>query len=76
MIITLKAARVNAGMTIQEAADKIGIKRGTLANWEDVRIINPIKTIYKDKIAEIYKITIDDIKWPNEEQGERNNDEK
>ena len=34
MRITLKAARTNAGLTQQEAADKIGVTVDTLGNWE------------------------------------------
>ena len=32
--ITLKAARVNAGLTQAEAAAKLGIAQSTLKNWE------------------------------------------
>lgn len=33
--ITLKAARVNAGLTQKEAAEKIGVAQSTLRNWEN-----------------------------------------
>lgn len=32
--LTLKAARVNAGLTQEEAATRFGISAGTLGNWE------------------------------------------
>lgn len=32
--ITLKAARVNAGYTQEEAAKALGVSRSTLSNWE------------------------------------------
>jgi len=32
--ITLKAARVNAGLTQTEAAEKIGVSATTIQNWE------------------------------------------
>ena len=32
--MTLKAARVNAGLSQIEAANKIGVTRETLGNWE------------------------------------------
>lgn len=32
--ITMRAARVNAGMTQQELADKMGISKRTLYDWE------------------------------------------
>ena len=33
-MITLEAARVNAGLRQKEAADRLGINVGTLSNWE------------------------------------------
>lgn len=32
--ITIKAARVNAGMTQQDLAEKMGVHRMTVASWE------------------------------------------
>jgi transcriptional regulator with XRE-family HTH domain len=34
MKVTLKAARVNAGLSQQAAADLLGVDRVTLHNWE------------------------------------------
>ena len=59
MKITLKAARVNKGLTQQEASTLIGIGVDTLGNYErgkfypDVRILK--------KIEEVYHITYDSI---------------
>lgn len=50
--LTLKAARVNAGLTQVEAAKKIGISDATLLNYEkgrafpDVRILKRIEDVY------------------------------
>lgn len=33
--ITLKAARVNAGLTQEEAAEKMHVSRSTLRSWEN-----------------------------------------
>lgn len=52
MAITLKAARVNRNMTQSEAAEKLGISKDTLRNWEqgksfpDVKAIKQIETLY------------------------------
>lgn len=35
MKITLKAARVNAGMTQKLVADRLGVSRCTILNWEN-----------------------------------------
>ena len=34
MAITLKAARVNVGMTQEEAAKRIGVTANTISRWE------------------------------------------
>lgn len=50
--LTLKAARVNAGLTQAEAAKKIGVSDATLLNYEkgrafpDVRVLKRIEDVY------------------------------
>ena len=50
--LTLKAARVNAGFTQEEAATRLGISPATLGNWEkgvsfpDAQQINAICALY------------------------------
>lgn len=34
MSLTLRAARVNKGLTQQQAAKKLGVSRDTVGNWE------------------------------------------
>jgi len=52
MAITLKAARVNAGYTQEEAAKLLGVSEPTLVNYEkgrrfpDVRVIKRIEELY------------------------------
>lgn len=52
MALTLKAARVNKGMTQEEAAKHLGINVGTLINYElgktfpDVPMITRIENLY------------------------------
>lgn len=57
--ISLKAARVNAGLNIITAAPKIGIGKDTLIKWEK----NPelVNSNYQKKISEIYNIPINFI---------------
>lgn len=59
MAITLKAARVNAGLTQKEAAEKLGISKGTLASYEMYRTIPGIDTA--EKIADLYGLKVDGI---------------
>lgn len=59
MMITLKAARVNAGLTQQEAAKTLGITRGTLANYEMGRTKPDIEMA--KRMAELYGIPVDNL---------------
>jgi len=60
MTVTLKAARVNAGLKQEEAASKIGISVYTLANYEngksfpDVPIIKRIEEVYNIEYRNIF----------------------
>lgn len=57
--ISLKAARVNAGMTLMEAAKRIGIGKDTLLKWErHPELVNPL---FQSKISEAYCFPIDNI---------------
>ena len=59
MQISLKAARVNADLTILQAAKKIGIGKDTLIKWEKrLGLVNPI---YQEKISEAYRMPINFI---------------
>lgn len=59
MAITLKAARVNASLTQTEAAEKLGVTKNTLANYEAYKTIPDIKTA--KQIAKLYGQTVDNI---------------
>lgn len=57
--ITLKAARVNAGLKLLDAAKKIGIGKDTLIKWEkNSGVVNPI---WQNKISIAYGCPIDRI---------------
>lgn len=59
MMVTLKAARVNAGLTQKEAAHALGISKSTLANYEKYRTKPDIEKSVR--IAALYRLTVDDI---------------
>lgn len=59
MAIHLKAARVNAGFSQEEAAKMLNISKGTLANYELYRTKPDIETA--QKIAALYNTTVDNI---------------
>ncbi len=57
--ITLKAARINAGLSLLKAAEKIGVGKDTLSKWEkNSGLVNPIK---HQAISNAYKIPINVI---------------
>ena len=61
MAILLKAARINAEKTQEEAANYIGKTKQTIANYESYTSIPDIETA--KKLAEFYGLTVDDIVW-------------
>ena len=59
MGLTLKAARVNSGLTQQDAAREIGISECTLSNYERGRSFPDVPTI--KKIEEVYGVSYSEL---------------
>ena len=59
MAITLKAARVNAGLTQKEAAKSLNISRNTLASYEMYKTKPDIAMA--QKIAALYGLSVNGI---------------
>ena len=59
MAITIKAARVNVGLTQEEAAKELEISRATLASYEAGRTYPDIEL--GKKMAKLYKTTVDNL---------------
>lgn len=57
--ITLKAARINAGLTQKEAASRLGISKNTLSGYEIGKAIPKIDTA--KAIANLYGVAVDNI---------------
>jgi putative transcriptional regulator len=57
--ITLKAARVNKGLTQKEAAEKIGVTKDTISNWE--RGMSYPDAFTLKTIEQVYGINYNDI---------------
>lgn len=57
--ISLKAARVNAGLSKEKAAKRINITERTLSNYENGTTSPDINTAYV--ISEVYGININNI---------------
>lgn len=60
MQITLRAARVNAGMSQQEAALHLGVLRDTVSRWEHGK--TKPKADQLKALCEFYGIPIENIK--------------
>lgn len=65
MAITLKAARINAGYSLKDAASLLGVSEDTLINWEkaktfpDVPKITKIEKLYGFQYHEIIFLSND-----------------
>lgn len=61
MAISIKAARVNAGFTQSEVAERVGKTKNTIASYESYTTTPDIKTA--QALAELFGMTVDDIIW-------------
>lgn len=59
MQITIKAARVNAGLKQSEAAAKIGVNTATIINWEKGKT-SPT-SVQLQRLLDVYGISVDSI---------------
>lgn len=57
--ITMKAARVNANLSQQEAAKRLGISKATLQNYESGNTVPDI--LMSRKIEDVYGFPVDYI---------------
>lgn len=61
--ISLAAARVNAGLTQAEVAEKMGLSKQTIVNWENGRVIP--KPAQMEMLGRIYNMPLDFIFLPS-----------
>jgi DNA-binding XRE family transcriptional regulator len=61
MPISIKAARVNAGLTQTEVAERVNKTKNTIASYESYTTVPDIKTA--QAMAEVFGMSIDDIVW-------------
>ena len=60
-LITLRGARVSAGLTQRQVCEALNISRPTLCNYEKGRTIPDMRT--GEAMAKLYKMPIDVIKF-------------
>lgn len=64
MAITIKAARVNAGLTQTEVAKSLGKSKNTIVSYEAYATVPDIQTA--QAMAAMFGMTVDDIIWSKE----------
>lgn len=70
--ISLKAARVNAGFTVLQAAKALNLGKDTLIKWEkNSGLVNPI---WQNKISKTYNMPIDNIYFGEQVEFNSTND--
>ena len=61
--ISLAAARVNAGLTQNELAEKIGVTRASVISWEKGKSVPRKSALYM--LADVCGIPIENISMPS-----------
>lgn len=64
MAISLKGARIEAGMSLEEVSKRLKIAPATISNWENG--ITDISAVNLYRLADIYKMTINDFLLPTD----------
>lgn len=62
MKLSFEALRVNAGMTQQDVADRLGVSRSTVIKWE-AGVVEP-KELVIYALAKLYNVEIDTFRIP------------
>lgn len=61
MRMSLRAARINAGLKQSDAANELKVTKKTVSSWESGKTKPKIDKI--DPICSLYGVGIDDIDW-------------
>ena len=61
MKLTLKAARVNAGLTQKGAAERLGVSNKTVCGWENGATTPNIQ--YVNAMCELYGVSYDNLNF-------------
>lgn len=60
--ISIKAARINAELTLEDVSERIGVSKQTIQNWEMGRT-EPNLSIFR-RLSELYKVPFDRLRAP------------
>ena len=64
MAISIRAARVNAGLTQTQLGESVGKSKGTIASYENYATKVPIDVALA--MAKVFGMSVDDIIWTQE----------
>lgn len=64
--ISMKAARVNAEMSVKQAAASLGVTPQTICNWETGRTIPDL--VKAQAMSELYRFPLDNIFIPKKSE--------
>lgn len=64
MAISIKAARVNAGLTQKQVAEQIGKTKNTIVSYEAYTSKPDIETALA--LAKLFGLSVDDIRWTDD----------
>lgn len=67
MKISLRSARVNAGLTQSQVAEKLAVDRTTVVNWESGKTSPTLDNA--QRMCRLYGISIADLAEPNRKKG-------
>ena len=59
--MTIKAARTNADLTLEQASDELGISKATLCGYENGKVSPTIEMVLK--MCELYKVGINQLNF-------------
>lgn len=63
--LTLRAARVNQGLTQEQAAELLDVTKDIVSNWERFKTFPDVKDV--KKIESVYKVSYNDLIFLPEE---------
>lgn len=63
MRITLRAARINKGLTQEAVGKELNVTKKTVGSWESGKTMPKADKI--KLICDLYAVEYDDIKWAN-----------
>jgi DNA-binding XRE family transcriptional regulator len=59
--LTMQLLRMNAGLTAQQVAQKLGVSESTVRNWDKGRTEPQLKLGQVRLLAELYQCSLDDL---------------